>query len=94
MLRIPCLYCGERDEDEFRFGGESHAARPALDATDSAWAQYLFFHNNPRGIQYERWLHTYGCGCWFNIARDTLTHEVLTVYEMGQPKPEAVNRTT
>jgi sarcosine oxidase, subunit delta len=87
MLQIPCPYCGERDEEEFRFGGESHTARPSLDASDSVWADYLFNRNNPRGIQYERWLHAYGCGRWFNVARNTINHEILAVYRMGDGKP-------
>ena len=36
MLQIPCPYCGVRDEEEFRFGGESHVARPTPEATDAA----------------------------------------------------------
>jgi heterotetrameric sarcosine oxidase delta subunit len=42
---------------------------------------------NPAGIQFERWLHLYACGRWFNVARDTRTHEILKVYSMGEPKP-------
>jgi len=88
MLRIPCPYCGVRDEPEFHFGGPSHIARPALDVTDAEWADYLFNRENPKGINYERWLHTYGCGRWFNVARSTLTHEIRAVYAMGAAKPD------
>jgi heterotetrameric sarcosine oxidase delta subunit len=88
MLRIACPYCGERDELEFAFGGTSHIARPAEDVDDATWAEYLFVRDNPVGAHFERWLHAYGCGRWFNVARDTLTHEVLKVYLMGDPKPE------
>lgn len=87
MLQIACPYCGVRDEEEFRFGGESHVTRPTLEATDAVWGDYLFNRINPKGVHYERWLHTYGCGRWFNVARDTVTHEVLAVYRMGDPKP-------
>jgi sarcosine oxidase subunit delta len=38
-------------------------------------------------MHYERWLHAYGCGRWFNAARNTLTHEILGIYAMGDPKP-------
>jgi sarcosine oxidase subunit delta len=93
MLRLVCPYCGERDEEEFRFGGESHITRPSLDASDVVWGNYLFNRSNPRGTQHERWLHAYGCGRWFNIARCTLTHEVQAVYEMGQPKPDSEQHT-
>jgi len=87
MLQIACPYCGIRDEEEFRFGGESHVTRPSLDCTDAVWADYLFNRINPKGVHYERWLHTHGCARWFNVARNTVTHEVLAVYRMGEPKP-------
>jgi sarcosine oxidase, subunit delta len=87
MLRIPCPWCGVRDEPEFTFGGPSHVARPAFDVTDGEWADYLFNRDNPKGIHYERWLHTHGCGRWFNVARHTVTHEILAVYRMGEGKP-------
>ena len=87
MLRIPCPYCGVRDEDEFKFGGESHIVRPGLEVDDLRWADYLFNRENPRGIAYERWLHSFGCARWFNVARHTVTHEVLSVYAMTDPPP-------
>jgi len=87
MLRIECPYCGVRDEEEFRFGGESHVSRPSLESSDGEWADYLFNRANPKGVHYERWLHSYGCGRWFNVARDTVSHEILAVYRIGDPKP-------
>lgn len=87
MLRIACPHCGIRDEPEFTYGGPSHIARPANDVDDATWTAYLYVRDNPAGIQYERWLHLYGCGRWFNVARNTLTHEILAVYAMGAPRP-------
>jgi sarcosine oxidase subunit delta len=89
MLQIPCPWCGVRDEDEYRCGGQSHVSRPGPDATDEAWSDYLFNRDNPKGVHYERWLHVFGCGRWFNLARHTVTHEILAVYRMGEPKPRA-----
>lgn len=88
MLRIPCPWCGVRDEDEFRCGGQSHVTRPAPGCSDAEWGDYLFNKDNPQGLHFERWLHVYGCGRWFNLARDTMTHEILAVYRMGEPKPD------
>ncbi len=88
MLRIPCPYCGTRDESEFRFGGESHVERPGLEVSDAEWADYLFNRKNPKGLHYERWCHTYGCSQWFNVVRDTVTHEFHSVYKMGLSKPD------
>jgi sarcosine oxidase subunit delta len=85
MLRIPCPYCGTRDQVEFRCGGESQAQRPmAPDQLDDAeWANYLFYRDNTRGIHQERWVHTYGCRMWFHVVRDTLTHEIIGSSRMG-----------
>jgi heterotetrameric sarcosine oxidase delta subunit len=87
-MQIPCICCGRRDESEFVCGGASHLKRPALDASDESWGRYLFFRENPRGLHLERWRHVQGCGLWFNLARDTATHEVKCVYAItGAPPP-------
>jgi len=89
MLLIDCPWCGPRTEQEFQCGGESHIMRPApsADTPDAEWAKYLYYRNNPKGIEFERWLHRFGCGQWFNVARDTLTHEIKAVYGMVEKKP-------
>lgn len=86
MLRITCPYCGLRDQDEFQFGGEAHIQRPAdpEQASDAEWADYLFYRDNKKGLHYERWLHSFGCRQWFNVARNTVTHEISEVYLMGE----------
>ena len=88
MLRIPCPYCGVRDEPEFVFGGPAHVVRPPANSDDLTWTQYLYERDNPAGPHLERWSHAYGCGRWFNVARDTLTHVILAVYPMGAPPPD------
>ncbi|MDP6708557.1 MAG: sarcosine oxidase subunit delta [Alphaproteobacteria bacterium] len=91
MLLIACPWCGPRDEAEFSCGGEAHIARPLEPEklTDAEWADYLFLRTNQKGLHYERWNHAHGCRRWFNVARSTVTHEILAVYEMGQEPPEA-----
>jgi heterotetrameric sarcosine oxidase delta subunit len=84
MLNIPCPYCGPRDEIEFSYGGPSHVARPDLRSTDREWSEYLYTRENTKGPYCERWLHSFGCGRWFNVLRDTRTHEILKVYRMGE----------
>ena len=88
MLRIACPYCDTRDETEFHFGGESHVIRPGPEGSDAEWSDYLFNLENPKGVQRERWCHVYGCGQWFNVARDTVTHKIHAVYRMGEPAPD------
>ena len=89
MLLIPCPWCGPRDETEFHYGGEAHIARAADPAAldDAAWAEYLFMRGNPRGPFAERWVHSAGCRRWFNLLRDTATHRILAVYQIGDPPP-------
>jgi heterotetrameric sarcosine oxidase delta subunit len=91
MLLIPCPWCGERDEVEFRYGGEAHIVRPpdpaALD--DAALADYLHMRANPKGALAERWVHRAGCRRWFNLLRDTASHRILAVYRIGDSPPAA-----
>jgi len=94
MLQLPCPYCGVRDEEEFTYGGEAHVVRPTLQATDPEWADYLFNRVNPKGLHHERWLHAYGCGRWFNLVRDTATHDVIAAYRMGEPRPATAGTAT
>ena len=90
MLLIPCPWCGEREETEFRCGGEAHILRPKEPAalTDQQWADYLFMRTNPKGVHCERWRHVHGCGRWFNLARDTVSDRILAVYQMAEPRPK------
>jgi len=90
MLTIECPWCGPCVEAEFRCGGQSHIQRPGPhdQVSDEAWADYLFYRNNPKGVEYERWVHRFGCRQWFNVVRSTVTHEILSVYKMTDPKPE------
>ena len=85
MLTIPCPNCGPRDEIEYVCGGEAHIARPLAinKISDAEFADYLFIRDNPKGIFLERWRHNAGCRQWFNLARDTVTHEIIEVYPMG-----------
>ncbi|MFC3053250.1 sarcosine oxidase subunit delta [Kordiimonas pumila] len=90
MLKIDCPWCGPRAEVEFCCGGESHIQRPEPfdKVTDAEWASYLFYRQNPKGLHFERWVHKHGCRQWFNVARDTVTHEIKSVYLMADPKPD------
>jgi sarcosine oxidase subunit delta len=91
MLLIDCPNCGPRAEPEFRCGGETHIQRPGPHGAvnDEAWADYLFYRQNPKGEHRERWVHSAGCRQWFNVARDTVTHRIVAVYRMGETLPVA-----
>jgi sarcosine oxidase, subunit delta len=89
MRLIDCPWCGERPENEFRYGGEAHIARPrdpaALD--DAAWADFLYMRSNRKGTHAERWRHVHGCGRFFNCLRDTLSDRIGATYKPGQTPP-------
>ena len=90
MLLIVCPFCGERDEVEFRWGGEGGLVRPgpAEAVSEEAWRAYLFERTNPRGPVVERWVHFGGCKQWLNVARDTRTHVISAVWPMGEDPPK------
>ena len=85
MLLIPCPHCGVRPENEFRYSGEAHIARPLDPATldDAAWADFLYMRRNPKGRHFERWRHVHGCGRFFNCIRDTVTDRIERTYPAG-----------
>ncbi|WP_082113961.1 sarcosine oxidase subunit delta [Kiloniella litopenaei] len=89
MLYIKCPWCGERDETEFHYGGEAHIVRPENpdELTDAEWAEYVFMRTNTKGVHRERWVHSDGCRRWFNVARNTVTNEIVSVYKVGE-KPD------
>jgi len=86
-MRIKCPYCGLRDHSEFSFGGESQPARPENPepTSDTEWADYLFYRDNPKGLQFELWAHDFGCRQWFRAVRNTVTHEFVEVRRMDEP---------
>ncbi len=43
--------------------------------------------DNTKGVLLERWVHSHGCRRWFNVARDTVTYQILGVYVMGAKPP-------
>jgi sarcosine oxidase, subunit delta len=88
MLLLTCPYCGvAAEETELTGGGEAHITRPGPQATDDEFNDYLFGRKNPRGVHFERWRHSYGCGKWFHAARCTQTLEVFGTYPAQTPQP-------
>ncbi len=88
MLILTCPYCGiEADETELSPGGEAHLTRFGPGTDDEAFEGYLFLRENPRGVHYERWRHSHGCGKWFHAARDTITMQVFGTYTAQTTEP-------
>jgi heterotetrameric sarcosine oxidase delta subunit len=90
MLRIPCPWCGLRDQTEFRFSDEAGRHRPARpsEASDGDWAEYLHYRENVKGVHLEYWQHDWGCRQWLVLERDTATHAILSSRAPGQTEPE------
>jgi len=89
MLRIPCPWCGVRDETEFHYGGQAGIARPERpdELSDDEWADFLFMRDNPKGEFVERWVHGAGCRRWFKVVRDTVTHRIIACCRIDEPLP-------
>ncbi|MEM9968083.1 MAG: sarcosine oxidase subunit delta [Pseudomonadota bacterium] len=77
-MRINCPICGERDIREFYYLGAATALlRPAPDAGEAAWEDYMHLRDNPAGVTQELWQHEAGCGAWLVVTRDTVSHQIL-----------------
>ena len=90
MLILTCPCCGiDADETELAPGGQAHITRHGAGASDNDLETYLFMRKNPRGVHFERWRHTNGCGKWFHAARCTQTLEVFGTYSAQTLEPPA-----
>jgi methylglutamate dehydrogenase subunit B len=85
MLRIPCPWCGERDETEFRYRGDATKVRPAGEADAAAFSCYVFERDNPLGWHAEWWLHVAGCRKLLKVVRHTLSHDIRAVLAPADP---------
>ena len=89
MLRIPCPFCGVRDEVEFRFRGDATVERPPEAGGTAAFFGYVYERTNPLGWHHEWWLHIAGCRQLLRVERHTLTHEIRSVRcaDAAEPVP-------
>jgi heterotetrameric sarcosine oxidase delta subunit len=78
-MRIACPHCGERDGAEFVYRGDAAPQRPADDAGEAAFADYVYLRDNPAGSLSEYWYHASGCRRWLIVTRDTRTHAISDV---------------
>ena len=92
MLRIPCPWCGVRDETEFRYRGDATRARPAADTGPDAFAAYLYERDNPLDWHLEWWLHVGGCRQLLKVVRHTLTHEIRSASDAAEAPAGSAER--
>ena len=77
-MRLNCPHCGERDIREFSYRGAAVALdRPASDAGEGPWDDYVHLRENPAGETRDLWHHESGCSAWLVVTRSTVTHAVL-----------------
>jgi sarcosine oxidase subunit delta len=90
MLILTCPCCGvDADETELSPGGQAHLTRFGPGSDDAEFESYLFHRTNAKGVHFERWRHSFGCGKWFHAARDTATLEVFGTYSAQTLEPPA-----
>jgi len=88
MLILECPYCGVKaEETELHAEGEAHLKRFGPGSDDTAFEGYLFMRENPKGVHFERWRHSNGCGKFFHAARSTTTLEVFGTYPAQTLEP-------
>lgn len=88
VLVLKCPYCGvEAEETELSAGGEAHLKRFSVGSSDDDFEAYLFKRENPKGVHFERWRHSFGCGKWFHAARCTISLEVFGTYSAQTTAP-------
>ena len=76
-MRIKCPICGDRDMREYYYQGDAVMIhRPAPDAGDQVWDDYLHNRDNLAGDTRELWHHGAGCGEWVVVTRNTVTHAI------------------
>jgi heterotetrameric sarcosine oxidase delta subunit len=77
-MRIPCLFCGERDVREFAYLGDATVTRPdpAAANAEPLFLAYVYLRDNPAGPHRELWYHAQGCRSWLRVERDTRTHRI------------------
>ncbi|MBC8050224.1 MAG: sarcosine oxidase subunit delta [Chitinophagales bacterium] len=75
-MLIPCPHCGLRDHAEFTYSGDAGLKRPAPDANDETWFDYVYQRNNAPGEHVELWHHIFGCRQFIAVTRNMRTHVV------------------
>lgn len=85
MHHIDCPFCGKRNENEFLYQGDASVKRPADDASEDEFFDYVYIRENPKGWHTEWWHHIGGCRQWVKVVRNTMTHKI---HATGGPQDE------
>ena len=60
----------------FQYQGDASVKRPAPNAKEKAFFDYVYQRDNPKGWHTEWWHHVSGCRQWVKVVRNTATHEI------------------
>ena len=91
MMLITCPWCGRRAQTEFSYIDDATARRPNMDSVNEAeHFKFVYECDSRRGVQYELWHHHAGCGKFFKIHRDTITHEIHATSKLSNGFLEGV----
>jgi sarcosine oxidase subunit delta len=84
MILLNCPHCGERNSQEFRYGGE-YNPRPKdpSSVSQQEWTDFVYLRDNKLGVQKEWWYHRAGCQVWFLAERHTASLDVKKTYLWG-----------
>lgn len=83
MKILTCPINGPRPLEEFVFGGAVRSMPDPQQASDAAWADYVFNRRGEPGIQHEWWYHS-ASSTWFIAERDTARDEIVRTYLWGE----------
>ena len=88
MKLLTCPINGPRPLQEFVFGGEVRPMPDPRQASDAAWADYVFNRTGEPGVRREWWYHA-PSGTWFVAERDNTNDVFLRTYLYGAAGAEA-----
>lgn len=83
MKILTCPLNGPRPIQEFAFGGEVRPMPDPAQATDDAWADYVFNRAGEPAVKQEWWFHI-ASGTWFIAERDNVTDEIVRTFLWSQ----------
>ncbi|WP_206077160.1 MULTISPECIES: sarcosine oxidase subunit delta [Mesorhizobium] len=73
----------------FRRSAADRPSSPGARNAEAAFCGYVFLRDNPAGVHRELWFHEQGGRSWLIVKRNTVTHEILGVEQVGENGPSA-----
>ena len=83
MKIMTCPLNGPCNISEFVCAGEVRPSPDPNGATDEAWADHVFMHDNAATVVREWWCHV-ATAYWFIAERDTVKDEIIRTYEASE----------